>query len=173
MSDDQAAELDDRPHSPATDPHATTAAGDRPDNWYPTGAPPVRQVSEWTPEERAHNRAVYGVTYSELHPREHAVCVTFCLTPGQRRRGPRCPSCYGKVDVRAIGEADIEPCPTRAERFAAWAGGWVAAFCEALLFPFRVGRAHTEAMVRDILNEALAAAVTDILAALEGPETGE
>jgi hypothetical protein len=89
--------------------------------------------------------------------RHTGICVTYCTNPGQRRKGVRCPSCYGEVEIRAFGADEIEPGPTRAERFTAWAGGWVAAFCEAVMFPARVSRAHTEAMVRDLLQEAIGA----------------
>lgn len=154
MSEDTG--LDDRPHSAATDPHATVAAGELPDNWHPSGPP--RAASSLSEAERDHNRQMFGITYRERHGLpEHAVCVAYCRNPGQRRHGARCPSCYEKIDIRPIGSEDIEPVPTRAERFAAWAGGWAGAFLEAAMFPFRVGRAHTEAMVRDILQQAMAA----------------
>lgn len=153
VSDDQA-ELDDRPHSAATDPHATLTAGEMPDRTYP--ATPRGTVQ--SEAEREHNALVFGVTYRERHRVQvHDVCVAYCLTPGQRKRGQRCPACYGPVDVRLLDGEDIDPCPTRAERIAAWAGGWAGAFCDAFMFPFRVGRAHTEAMVRDILQQAMAA----------------
>lgn len=109
--------------------------------------------------------------------RSHTRCVAYCLTPGDRRRGIRCPSCYGDIDIRPIGQEDIEPSPTRAERLAAWIGAWIGAFCEAVMFPFRVGRAHTEALIRDTLQHSIDAGLTadipglaDILAVLEGIE---
>ena len=68
--------------------------------------------------------------------------------------------------------------PPRTGRLAAWFGGVAAAFAEAFMFPFRVGRAHTEALVRDILQEAVAAGLsaevdglTDIVAVAESLET--
>jgi hypothetical protein len=158
-------------HSAATDPRGVALAGEQPDNWHPTGRPGARSTSEMTPEEKDYHRRVFGVTYRERYGHQAGVCVTYCLTPGQRRRGIRCPSCFQGVEIRPMEGSDVEPGLTRAERFAAWAGGWAGAFIEALLFPFRVGRAHTEAMVRDILREALEAgfqvdALTDILATL-------
>ena len=142
-----------------------------------TGVPGARTVRDQTPEERAYNRQVFGVTYRERYGQPSAECVTFCRTPGQRRRGQRCPCCYGPVAVRPIDGADIDPEPGRAERFAAWVGGLAGAFADAMLYPFRVGRAHTEALVRDILQEAMAAGLSadipelgDILQVLEGIE---
>lgn len=136
-----------------------------------------RTTADWTDEERRHNRRVYGLTYSERYGRPGGVCVTYCLTPGQRRRGVRCSSCYQDVEIRPMDGSEVEPGPTRTERFMAWAGGWAGAFCEALLYPFRVGRAHTEALVRDILQQAMEAGLsaeidglTDILTVLEGIE---
>lgn len=136
-----------------------------------------RTTADWTPEEKQHNRRVYGVTYRERYGEPAGVCVTYCLTPGQRRRGIRCPSCFQGVEIRPMDGSEVEPGPTRAERFAAWVGGWAGSFCEALMYPFRVGRAHTEAMIKDILQEAMAAGLsaevdglTDILTVLEGIE---
>jgi hypothetical protein len=163
-------------HSASTDPRGTVAAGEQPDNWHPTSAAPVRTLADLEPEERDYNRRLYGLTYSERYGRKRARgCVSYCLTPGQRRRGVRCPACYGTVDIRPLDSDDIEPGPGLMERFAAWAGGWAGAFADALLFPFRTGRAHHEAMVRDILREALengldVDVLTDILAVLEGIE---
>lgn len=178
VSDDQAEAPPDMGagHSTATDPRGLIGAGDTPDSHFSTGAPPARTLADQTPEERAYNRSLYGLTYNERHGGARTGCVSYCLQPGQRRRGARCPACYGTVDIRPLTEdSDIEPGPTRMDRFAAWAGSWVGAFLEAVMFPFRVGRAHTEAMVRDILREALAAGLQvdtlgDILTALEGIE---
>lgn len=135
--------------------------------------------AEMTDAEREHNRRMFGVTYRErtgqtVHDqrRAHAKCVSYCLAPGQRTRGTRCPACFGPVEIRAIEQEDIDPCPTHAERLAAWIGGWAGAFWDAMMFPFRVGRAHTEAMIRDILRDASMEidALDDILQVLSGIE---
>lgn len=163
-------------HGPATDPRGLVDAGDAPDSYFPTGAPPARSLADQTDEERAYNRNLYGLTYRERYGSRAAGCVAYCTHPGQKRRGPRCPACYGPVDIRALTEdSDIEPGPTRGERFAAWVGSWVGAFVDAMMFPFRVGRAHHEAMIRDILREALVNGLQveqlgDIITALEGIE---
>lgn len=145
-----------------------------------TGAPAGRTVADQTPEEKAYNRRVFGITYRERYGQPAATCVSYCQAPGQRRRGPRCPACYGPVEIRPLNGSDVEPGATRGQRFAAWAGGLAGAFAEAMMFPFRVGRSHTEAMVRDILQEAMAAGLRaeipdlpqlfDILQVLEGIE---
>lgn len=141
-------------------------------------------ADELPDEEDQHSQLVGGVIHREYwgkqghsYGQEHDACVNYCRTPGQRRRGVRCPSCYGEVVVRPIDSADIEPAPRRWERFMAWCGGWAGAFCDALMFPFRVGRAHTEAMIKDILQQAMEAGLsaevdglTDILTVLEGIE---
>lgn len=108
---------------------------------------------------------------------DHDACVNYCRTPGQKRRGVRCPACYGTVVVRPIEGAGIERAPRRGERLAAWLGGWFGAFLDAMMFPFRVGRAHAEATIRDILQEAMTAGLSaeidglaDILTVLEGIE---
>lgn len=135
-------------------------------------------------ETRAFESRLGGVVHREYWGRsehsygqDHDACVTYCRTPGQRRRGVRCPACYGPVVVRPIEGADIDPAPRRAERFLAWCGGWIGAFADAMLYPFRVGRSHTEALIRDILQEAMAAGLraevdglTDILTVLKGVE---
>lgn len=142
-----------------------------------TGAPAGRTVAAQTPEERAYNRRVFGVTYRERFGQPGGVCVAYCLTPGQRRRGIRCPACFQDVEIRPMSGSEVEPGLTRAERLAAWAGGWVGAFWDAVLFPFRVGRAHTEALIRDTLQEAITAGLQaeipglfDILQVMEGIE---
>lgn len=164
-------------HSAVTDPRGVAVAGEQPDNWHPTGAPAARTLAELTPEERAYNRQVFGVTHRERHGQTAGVCVTYCLTPGQRRRGIRCPACFQDVEIRPLDGSDVEPGVSRAERFAAWAGGWAGAFADAMLFPFRVGRSHTEAMIRDLLQEAMAAGLraeidglADIMQVLEAIE---
>lgn len=136
-----------------------------------------RTIADQTPEEREYNRKVFGVTYNERYGKPGA-CVTYCLTPGQRRRGTRCPACYGEVAIRPMGGSDIEPGLTRAERIAAWFGGWFGAFIDAMMFPFRVGRMHTEAMIRDILQQSINAelhaevdGLTDILTVMESMES--
>lgn len=63
-------------------------------------------------------------------------CVTYCLgqrQPVQRRRGQRCPSCYGKVGIRDMAtEQDILPAGSRWSYLVAyWAGGWAAAWHDA------------------------------------------
>ena len=64
--------------------------------------------------------------------RGHDICVTYCLTPGQRRRGARCPSCYGKVAIRALSGDEIEPAGTRfAWLVGSFMGGWAAAWRDA------------------------------------------
>jgi hypothetical protein len=124
--------------------------------YFPTGAPAARTTADLTPEERDYNRRVFGQTYRERYGPPAGTCVSYCLNPGRLRRGARCPSCYGPVVIRAFSE-DIAPGPTRAERLAAWIGGWAGAFLDAMMFPFRVGRDHTRALVRDLLQEAIEA----------------
>ena len=64
--------------------------------------------------------------------REHEMCMTYCLHPGQRRRGPRCPSCYGRVAIRALDGEEIEPAGTRfAWLVGSFLGGWAAAWRDA------------------------------------------
>src|SRR5215472_7439461 len=118
---------------------------------------PLRRIAEQSAEERAYNRRLYGLTYNERYGQPEGTCVNYCRHPGQRRRGARCSSCYGHVEIRSFADApeDVAPGPMRAERFAAWCGGWVGAFLDAMLFPFRLGADHTRAMVRNALQEAL------------------
>jgi len=74
----------------------------------------------------------------------HRTCYTYCRTPGRLRRsgrirqraGEHCPHCYGPVTVRALEAWEVDPEPGRAERFAAWCGGWVTSFAAAVVSPF-------------------------------------
>lgn len=83
--------------------------------------------------EQGH-RTDGGLAYgepSDTHQitREHDRCITWCLTPGQRTRGIRCPSCYGPVAIRPINGGDIEPAGTRwAWWWGAFLAGWAAVF---------------------------------------------
>jgi hypothetical protein len=108
-----------------------------------------------TDAEREYNASVFGLTYRERHDR----CIILCEQPHPQRVN-QCPSCYGKAVPMDIYLSQLEPVPGRGARLAAWAGGMAAAFAEAFMFPFRVGRAHTAALVRDILQEAIGAGLT-------------
>lgn len=139
------------------------------------GARP-RTTADMTPGEKQYNRLVYGLTYSERYGIKGATCADYCLRfdpdIDKPRNGARCSHCYGRVEIRSFEGSEIEPGPGRAKRLAAWIGGCAGAFCDALMFPFRVGRAHTEAMVRDILREMTfeSDVLADILQVLEGIE---
>jgi hypothetical protein len=105
--------------------------------------------------EKEHNRRVFGQTYREVNGRDHKRCVVLCLNPGQRKP-VRCPCCYGKAGFRPMHEGPpVEPIPTRGERLAAWLGGCLAAFQEAITMPFRVSREHRVALIRDVLQDAM------------------
>src|SRR5271154_5335128 len=110
-----------------------------------------------TEAEREHNARVFGLTYRERNNAAHDRCIVLCVGPNPGRVN-RCPSCYGKAAPMDIYMARMDPMPSRAERIARWAGGVLGAaagaFAEAVTFPFRVGRAHTAALVRDIMQEA-------------------
>ena len=133
--------------------------------------------SEMTAAEREYNKQVFGLTYRERHGQTHERCIILCTAPNAGRVN-RCPSCYGKAVPMDIYMAGLEPMPSRSARVAAWAGGVFGAFAEAVMFPFRVGRAHTAATVQDILQEAIGAGITaevdglhDILTVAEALET--
>lgn len=92
-----------------------------------------------------------GLTVGDLEDnhvaveRAHDRCVTYCLgerQPVQRRRGQRCPSCYGKVGIRAMD--DGEDIPPAGSRFAwltgYWLGGWAAAWHDATVGMTRKNR---------------------------------
>lgn len=83
-----------------------------------------RTLADASVEERAYNRLVFGVTYRERYGKDERICISYCLHPGQRRRGVRCPSCYKKVAVRAWDEREHTPEPSRLGRIlAAWRRG--------------------------------------------------
>ena len=63
-----------------------------------------RTTADMSSEERAYNRLVFGVTYQERYGKPEAVCTAYCLHPGQKRSGVRCPACYGQVAVRSWDE---------------------------------------------------------------------
>jgi hypothetical protein len=107
--------------------------------------------------EKEHNRRVFGQTYREINGRDHKRCIVLCLDPGQRQP-VRCPTCYGKIGVRAMREMpDVDPVPTRGERLAAWLGRCAGEFIDGARYPFRAGREHTVAVIRDVLQDAMAA----------------
>jgi hypothetical protein len=136
--------------------------GDEADRKHATGQ---RMPAAQTQAEREYNASVFGQTYRERASvyRGTDPCIVLCQAPNETRVN-RCPSCYGKAIPGDIYLARLQPMPGRAARFAAWAGGAIgtalAAFAEAVTFPFRVGRAHTAALVRDILQEAIGAGLT-------------
>jgi hypothetical protein len=117
-------------------------------------------TGEVTDAEREYNQRVFGLTYRERRGKDHDQCIILCTAPNDVRV-KRCPSCYGKAVPMDIYMSQLDPAPGHAARVARWAGGVigaaVAAFAEAVMFPFRVGRAHTTALVRDILQEAMSA----------------
>lgn len=114
-----------------------------------------------TDAEREYNASVFGLTYRERNTAaaKHDRCIILCLDPHPKRVN-QCPSCYQKAVPVDIYLAQLEPLPGRAARLAAWMGGVAAAFVEAFMFPFRVGRAHTEALIRDMLQEAIGAGLS-------------
>ena len=134
-----------------------------------------------TDAEREYNAQIFGQTYRErTRAQTHSRCIVLCLAP-RAGRVNRCPSCYGPAVPMDIYMSQLAPAPGRGARFATWAGGVIGAaagaFAEAVTFPFRVGRAHTAATVRDILQEAIGAGLaaevdglSDILAVLEAVE---
>ena len=71
-------------------------------HYQPVPHRPVRTAGQLTPEERAYNRTVYGVTHRERYGAPAGTCVTYCNHPGPKRRGPRCPSCYGPVAAAPV-----------------------------------------------------------------------
>jgi hypothetical protein len=134
-----------------------------------------------TDAEREYNTKVFGLTYRERHRKDYDRCIVLCMAPNPGRVN-RCPSCYGKAAPMDIYLSQLDPAPGRAARMARWAGGaigaWIGSFAEAVTFPFRVGRAHTAALIRDILQEAVEAGVSaeveglhDILTVAEQLET--
>ena len=93
-------------------------------------------MSEDTAAEEAQPESqLGGVIHREYwgwRSKDHDMCVTFCRTPGQRRRGARCPSCYGRVAIRALDGEEIEPAGTRwAWLVGSFLGGWAAAWRDA------------------------------------------
>jgi len=134
------------------------AVGDRqPERQHDTGnAVSDRQQTE---AERRFNANVLGVTYRESKGHRHNRCIILCDQPNEQRVN-RCPSCYGRAVPMDIYVSHLEPMPGRGARLAAWLGGLAGAFAEAVTFPFRVGRAHTAALVRDILQEAIGAGLS-------------
>lgn len=61
--------------------------------------------------------------------RGHTRCITYCLNPGQKHRGVRCPACYGPVAIRSLNGDDIEPAGTRlAWWWGAFLAGWAVVF---------------------------------------------
>lgn len=156
VSEDQAAGLDDRPHSPATDPHATIAAGDVSGMaWHPAVPPPGGGGVMMTEAERAHNAQMFGVTYRERVTRDHNRCIILCLSPNPGRVN-QCPSCYQKAIPMDIYAAGINPLPGRAQRIGRWMGEWAAAAWEAFTLPFRRDEEHARALITDILQDAIA-----------------
>jgi hypothetical protein len=170
MSDDLdlGAELDDRPHSAATDPHGTIQADQPEPEWHP--ARPV------TDAEREHNAKVLGVTYRERYkPRDHDRCIILCVSPAPERMN-RCPSCYGKAVPYDVYQSGFEPMPGRAERFGRLLGEWAAALVQAFRYPFQRDADHYRALVIDTLQDAiqagLRAEVTQVCPRCEAGEAG-
>ena len=90
----------------------------------------------------------------------HKRCIVLCLNPAQRKP-VRCPCCYGKAAFRPMHEwPQIDPEPTRGERLSAWLGACLAAFHEAITYPFRVSQEHRVALIRDVLQDAISDGLT-------------
>lgn len=71
---------------------------------------------------------------------EHRICIAYCIDPQRRRRGMRCPSCYGKVAIRDLYANEIEPAGTRFMWLAgAFLGGWASTWREATVGIVRKG----------------------------------
>ena len=125
MSEDTA-ELDDRPLSPATDPNGIAAAGDD-----------------------GLDREYWGW--------EHNACVTFCRCPRHQadksRRAGFCPCCGGRNVNRGIHNTEVEPEPTRLERFGWWLGGMFAAFWQGLTYPWRLDHARLKTLLAETLAD--------------------
>jgi hypothetical protein len=125
----------------------------------------IASRDEWrvsrTSAEIEHNRRAFGVTYNEVYGRDdHRQCIILCLDPGQRRP-VRCPCCYKKAAYRGFDEMpEIEPIPTRGERLAEWIGACMAAFWTGLTAPLRVSQEHRVALIRDVIQDAMAAGLT-------------
>jgi len=114
-------------------------------------------------DEFEHNRRVFGQTYRERHGK-HKRCIVLCLNPGQRT-AVRCPTCYGRVAVLPVDHAPaVDPPPTRGERFAGWLGRTLGRalgeFLDALAYPFRASADHRAAIIRDTLQDVIAAGLT-------------
>lgn len=107
--------------------------------------------------EVEYHRRVFGVTYRERYGPGHDRCVVYCLEPGQKLKG-RCPKCYGPARLAPISEApDFDPGPGRSARLARWAGVLLGELALGAAWPFRASREHHQAMIRDILQDAMAA----------------
>jgi hypothetical protein len=118
------------------------------------------EILAYRDEEKEHNRRRFGQTWREVNGRDHKRCIILCLNPGQRKP-VRCPCCYGNAGFVPIDEMPgIEPLPTRAERLAAWLGTLAAAFWDAVTLPARVSQEHRIALIRDVLQDAMAAGLT-------------
>lgn len=114
-------------------------------------------ASSYTPSgaEVEYHRQVFGVTYRERHGPEHDKCVVYCLEPGQKLKA-RCPKCYGPARLAPIADApDFDPGPGRMARLARWFGVLLGELALGLAWPFRHSRAHHEALIRDILQDAI------------------
>ena len=109
--------------------------------------------------EKEHNRRVFGQTYRERVGPQHRRCIVLCLNPGQRNP-QRCPTCYGKAGVLPMDQADVEPLPGRGEQFARWFGRCLGELIDGIMWPFRQGREHRIALIRDILQDAMNAGLT-------------
>ena len=72
--------------------------------------------------------------------RDYGKCVTYCQTRKRKRRGGRCPGCYGPVAVHLFSEDEHDPAPGRWEQFSGWFGGVCAAWAAAWLDVFAVLR---------------------------------
>lgn len=129
----------------------------------------LRSHQEWTDEEREHNRRAFGVTYAEKYGvRKHKRCISYCRAPGQRE-AKRCPTCYGRAETRPMNEipGDIDPTPTRRERFWLWLGWAIGHIWLGITYPWRLDQAR----MRDLLQEALTGMV--VIVEAERPETAE
>ena len=101
-------------------------------------------MTHLAPDEEADQPAESRMTV-ELHreywgaaaAKARGRCVILCQQPRAVWRRLRCPDCGRKAVGLTPDDCDAEPWPTRAERFAAWTGGWITAFMDALVFPFR------------------------------------
>lgn len=74
-----------------------------------------------------------AVLHAEHWGWDHKACIVLCRRPARvKRRGRRCPDCYGPVRVADLETFDLDPPPALlAWRAGYFLGGWAAAWKDA------------------------------------------